>query len=143
MSTKRSFRRGFTLVEILIVVVIMGILAAVVTPQFTSATQEAASQATYTELQKIRRHVEIFRARNADHLPDVQEGDGTWGQLVSSEHLMAPPVNAWVNGENSRQIVFGDAPDAEFHQDYAWIYNPATGDIWAAGFDEDDEPLPR
>ena len=33
--------KGFTLVEILIVVVILGILAAIVVPQFTNATQDA------------------------------------------------------------------------------------------------------
>ena len=37
----RNIRSGFTLVEILIVVVILGILAAIVIPQFTNATQDA------------------------------------------------------------------------------------------------------
>jgi len=45
---------AFTLVEILIVVIILGILAAIVIPQFTSATQDAKSAATYNELQKLR-----------------------------------------------------------------------------------------
>ena len=37
----RAARPGFTLIEILIVVIILGILAAIVIPQFGSASKEA------------------------------------------------------------------------------------------------------
>ena len=40
-AMKRSANGGFTLVEILIVVIILGILAAIVIPQFTQASTEA------------------------------------------------------------------------------------------------------
>jgi general secretion pathway protein G len=136
-------RRAFTLVEILIVVVILGILAAIVVPQMTGATQDASINTTYSELQKIRRHVLIYKARNANALPDVAEDSGTWGQLIGSEHLLSAPINAWVGSENSRRIVFGNAPDAAYQQDYGWIFDPDTGNVWAGGFDANDEPLPR
>uniref|UniRef100_UPI003299E363 type II secretion system protein n=1 Tax=Salmonella enterica TaxID=28901 RepID=UPI003299E363 len=52
--------RGFTLVEILIVVVILGILAGIVVSLFGGATSEAQREVTFSELQKLRRHVGVF-----------------------------------------------------------------------------------
>lgn len=135
--------RAFTLVEILIVVIILGILAAIVIPSFTRSTNDARIQTTYSELQKIRRHVEVFQARNGGQLPSVEEDVGTWGELVGPEYLMSAPVNAWVGGVNSQRIVFGALPDTEFQTDYGWIYDDATGNIWAGSFDLNDEPIPR
>ena len=47
----RRARHGFTLIEILIVVVILGILAAIVIPQFTDAAEEASRSNLQSQLQ--------------------------------------------------------------------------------------------
>jgi general secretion pathway protein G len=135
--------RAFTLIEILIVVVILGILAAIIVPQVSRASEEAATTATYNELQKIRRHLEVFRIRHNGNYPAVVAGDGTWGEIIGPDHLQAPPVNAWVGGSASRTIVIGAAPDAVYQTAYGWIYDPATGAVWAGSFDGLDEPIPR
>src|SRR5262249_51369676 len=103
-------RSAFTLVEVLIVVVILGILAALVIPLFTSATSDAQATAPYNELQKLRRTVGLYRARNGDALPTVvSDTDGmvAWGPIVGNqyEYLLSPPVNQWVGGSNSRAVV--------------------------------------
>lgn len=137
---------GFTLVEILIVVVILGILAAIVVPQFTRATEEAASKTTYADLQKIRLHIEVYRTRNSGALPPVVDNsDGNWGPIVGhqSEYLQGPPTNAWVGGANARRVQYGSGPDAAYQSNYGWIYDPTTGRVWAGGFDGNDHPLPR
>ncbi len=142
--------RAFTLVEILIVVVILGILAALVVPQFSSATQEAAASATYTDLQKMRRAIGVWMTRNNGIVPPVVDDDDpttAWGPLVSSagDYMLSAPTNAWVGGENSRRvaIVAGYLPDGTWSEDQGWIFNPDTGDLYAAGFDINDRPVPR
>lgn len=139
----RSTSRGFTLVEILIVVVILGILAAVAVGQFSNTTADAQLTCTINEVQKLRRHIGIYECRHNGQLPTVTAGNGTWGPLVGPDHFLSAPVNAWVGGANSKVIVIGSGPDTSYHTNYAWIFNDQTGEVWAAGFDADDRPFPR
>ncbi len=62
-------KSGFTLVEILIVVVILGILAAIVIPQFTEASTEAKLSSLCTDLQTIRSQIELFKVQHNDVAP--------------------------------------------------------------------------
>lgn len=139
------FRAGFTLVEILIVVVILGILAAIIVPSFATVRDQASVGTTQSELEKVRRAVEVYQVRNENSLPDVTAGDGTWGLLIegTGEYLKDAPVNPYVGGANGKTIVIATSPDASYQSTHAWIYDSTTGDVWAGGFDADDEPLPR
>ena len=55
---------GFTLVEILIVVIILGILAAIVIPQFTQASDDARESALSSDLQTMRSQLELYRVQH-------------------------------------------------------------------------------
>ena len=66
MKTKKS---GFTLVEILIVVVILGIFAAIVIPQFTEASTEAKFSSLCTDLQTLRSQIELYKVQHNDTPP--------------------------------------------------------------------------
>ena len=66
MNSKRS---GFTLVEILIVMVILGILAAIVIPQFSQASQEARLSDLIKKLQMVRTQVELYKIQHVAQLP--------------------------------------------------------------------------
>ncbi len=63
-------KSGFTLVEILIVVVILGILAAIVIPQFTEASTEAKLSSLCTDLQTMRSQIELYKIQHNDFPPD-------------------------------------------------------------------------
>ncbi len=145
---RRSMSAGFTLVEILIVVVILGVLSAIVVPQFSNATAEASRTQTYDELQRVRRAVAVYYLRNASQFPEVTDGDGNagaWGALVgpSSGYLRSAPVNNYVGGSGAQLIKIAASADSTFSSAYGWIFDPATGNVWAAGFDADDHPLPK
>jgi general secretion pathway protein G len=61
--------RGFTLVEILIVVIILGILAAIVIPQFTNASTMARDSSVASTLQTLRGQIELFKVQHRDTAP--------------------------------------------------------------------------
>jgi prepilin-type N-terminal cleavage/methylation domain-containing protein len=141
--SRRSPLGGFTLLEILIVVAILGILASVVIASLWRVTEDSAQIVTRSELAKVRRHVEAYAVWSRGFLPDVTEGDGTWGRLVSREFMTAAPSNAWIGSPNGRKVIFGTGPDVAFTGAYGWIYNQATGEVWSAGFDGSGNPLPK
>ncbi len=65
-------KKAFTLVEILIVVVILGILAAIVVPQFTNATQDAQTGNLRAQLKSLQNQIELFKARTNSY-PTIAE----------------------------------------------------------------------
>ncbi|HQY89100.1 MAG TPA: prepilin-type N-terminal cleavage/methylation domain-containing protein, partial [Tepidisphaeraceae bacterium] len=117
-AARRSKERGFTLVEILIVVIILGILAAIVIPQFTSASTDARQNSTKSLLQTIRSQVELYKLQHNDNLPGDDDGGGSpefdefWGDLTTrtnaegtgtgttnlGPYLQSTPVNP-LNGQ--------------------------------------------
>ena len=66
---KCTGKKGFTLVEILIVVIILGILAAIVIPQFTEASNEARVSNLRTNLQTIRSQLLLYKTQHLEKYP--------------------------------------------------------------------------
>jgi len=72
MKTGRRILRdsaGFTLVELLIVIVLLGILAAVVVPQVSVSTDDAKLNTLRTDLSQLRSSIEIYYAQHTDTYP--------------------------------------------------------------------------
>ena len=141
-TTKRN---GFTLVEILIVVVILGILAAIVVPQFTSASQEAVKGALASQIQTIESQVELYRVQNQGALPTADadplgaggNNDG-WGVMVSNEYLKSAPVNGYTTTSTVQVglVAQPDAGDNPAADTVGWSFEDGTGIIVATGYDD-------
>ena len=67
-------RRAFTLVEILIVVVIIGILAAIVVPQFSSMTEESRRAAFAGSMKHMTDSMLMYYTRTLDFPEDAASG---------------------------------------------------------------------
>ena len=86
ISSRPKSRRGFTLIEILIVVVILGILAAIVIPQFTDAAQDASASSARSQLQTMRSQIELYRVQNSGQIPA-----DPWTQLIANGYVRSAP----------------------------------------------------
>ena len=69
--------KGFTLVELLIVVIILAILAAIVVPQFTATTDDARASAYDSNLSAMRAAVELYRQQHTVYPGAVASGTVT------------------------------------------------------------------
>ena len=136
-------RRGFTLVEILIVVVILGILAAIVIPQFTQASSEAKENSLCSDLQTLRSQIELYKCQHNDVNPTLANFEGQMvyttdiagnvngtskqrtGVYQFGPYLERVPANPFTTSDN---VV---AWDASATTD-GWEYNATTGEIRAA-----------
>jgi general secretion pathway protein G len=78
MRLKMCKQAGFTLVELLIVVIILGALAAIAIPQFTDSTSDAKLSALDTSLAELRNAVELYyHQHNAVYPGAKDEADGS------------------------------------------------------------------
>ena len=68
-------RRAFSLVELLIIVAILGILAAIVTPEFSGHIQKAKESAAKENLRIFREAVDRYAARNNAAAPGYPNND--------------------------------------------------------------------
>jgi general secretion pathway protein G len=162
MSASRKSRRydrnlqhssGFTLVEILIVVIILGILAAIVIPQFTNASQDARKNSLTSQLQTVRSQLELYKLQHLDQLPTLLAaggtGTGAWAQMVEQTnadqsttgtptfgpYLQQAPINPLNNsaavGVVSGTTDFGAGGVANSTGSVGFVLNSTTGKIWA------------
>jgi general secretion pathway protein G len=139
----RPIRAGFTLVEVLIVVVIMAILAATIIPQFTDSTKDAKSSTSRFNLHTLRSQIELYRTQHNGVAPtatllqltkatDASGADGG----PYGPYIREIPKNPFTNSNAIKVITNDPAVAADVTVGGGgWLYNTTTGGIW---IDHDD-----
>jgi general secretion pathway protein G len=127
-------------VELLVVVVVLGILAAIVIPQYGSSTEGARVASMSALLRTLREQFEIYKIQHDNQYPRL---DALWDSVTQTSdaagnpdpdgtlgpYLMQPPRNPYTLGTNIVAMGSGSARDG-------WEYDEGTGAIVAVGFDE-------
>jgi prepilin-type N-terminal cleavage/methylation domain-containing protein len=130
--------RAFSITELMIVVAIIGILAALVVPYVRNHAAEAKDAATKDNLRVLRDAIKFYAVRHGDTAPGY-EGDDTGVAptadcfrrqlIVEQECLRKIPANPFNNLDTIRIIGDADAFPAQGTGAYGWIYQPATETI--------------
>lgn len=152
MNPTNQAAKGFTLVEILIVVIILGILAAMIIPQFSSATESARASMLMDDLRVIRSQLEVFKAQHQgvpagfpdcdpakmptdtamlEHLTQSSTSEGAVAAAYTPGYPYGPylreiPTNPF-NGKNTVRVLkpsdtFPNSPS----DTHGWIYQPSS-----------------
>ena len=141
MSRKAQRGRAFSLVELVIVLVIIGVVAAIAIPRLTRGASNAGATATAANLAMLRNAIELYRAEHEGKFPTVADfvnqmtqfsnlaGDtfataaNTATGIIYGPYLKGIP-GLPVGAEKGSTTVAAAAA-----ADVGWIYTVATGAI--------------
>lgn len=145
-------RCGFTLVEILVVVIILGVLAAIVIPQVSTASTAARASMLADDMHTARTQTEVFKGQHLGvppGYPDLDQGQPPteqafldhMTQATTAEGDVAAPGTAGyrygpymtpfptnpINGLATVQIIpDGQDMPAAADDSHGWVFKPAT-----------------
>jgi general secretion pathway protein G len=147
--------KGFTLVEILIVVVLLGVLAAIVIPAVANCSSSARETSLAANLNLLRRFVLVYTSQHQEIAPGYPAGatsatptdqafrdqallsSNTEGQTAArgtagftwGPYLSKMPVNPFNGLDTVRMLAAGEAFPAAADDTCGWICQPQTGEI--------------
>ena len=145
-------KKAFSLYEIIIVVAILGILAAIVIPQFRSHSQQAKESAAKDNLRILRNAIEIYTAQHNSTPPGYYNNNllpaglfypqltaytdragNTTGSPAESHpcgpYISEIPENPFNNEASITILEDAENFPGEADGSSGWIYKPATKQI--------------
>jgi prepilin-type N-terminal cleavage/methylation domain-containing protein len=126
-------KRGFTLIELMIVIAIVGILATVAIPKFADVSKKAREAATLANLSAMRSAISIYHADTDGLWPWVFDTKERWidGKLYPAfipKYMDRVPCAKLPKHEEKSVVEYTDKDIDKINHDYGgWIYQMGTG----------------
>lgn len=132
-------RSGFTLVEVLIVIVIMAILAGAIIPKFSNSTADAKNNTAKFNINTLRSQIEFYRAQHDVRTPSMTlaeltsatSASGTIGTGVTfpyGPYVQSVPLNPITN--SNAIVAPATVPPVAAIADAGYLYDVTSGKIW-------------
>jgi len=126
----RRAAHGFTLIEIMVVVVILGILAALVVPKIMSRPDEARIIAAKQDIASISQALKLYRLDNGRY-PTTEQGIGALVTKPTTE----PIPNNWKTGGYLERL-----PKDPWGHPYQYLNPGVRGEVDIFSFGADGQP---
>jgi general secretion pathway protein G len=127
---KRRGEQGFTLIEVLIVIVVVAILAMIVIPRVMAATRRGKEAALRANLKQLRDAIERFEANTAAWPPALTDVLAANGAAISAD-ADGRGLSLDRNAYDGPYVVSpdGNLPKDPFTNAADWNYNNSTGEV--------------
>ena len=140
----RGRQPGFTLVELLIVFAILAILAMIVVPQWSKASADARESALGTDLQPVRKQIDLYCQQHAGRSPDLDEqGKSDTGNFTArlmgrtdslgklgggnlGPYLVEWPANGFADSAVAERVQFGAKSAPPRDGSTGWYYSTSS-----------------
>ena len=133
MSVPRAMRRrlAFTLIEMMVVVLIMGVLAIIIIPRAVNAGRKAKEAQLRGDLKHLRDAIERFQGKSDALPPRLDDLIAANGDAISADKD-ANGMSVDRAGYEGPYLELRTLPKDPFTGQADWNYDPVTGDVHSA-----------
>ena len=136
-GTRKKLLRGFSLIELTIVIIILGVISAIAIPRMIKGAQNADVTALQADLAVLRGAMEMCRYEHAAYPSTAIEFDA-WLTTTVAGHgpyvIKIPELKTGLQKGNTAAKVIINDPALVADVDagaIGWLFNATTGGIWA------------
>lgn len=122
----KHHRKGFTLIEIMVVIIILGLLAAFVIPNITGKSEEAKQKLVCIQMKSLSEGLKMFKVDNGSY-PTTEEGLKALVENPDPDTYSAYSDNGYLEGKN--------LPKDPWNRPYIYLNNDDTIDLISLGSD--------